>query len=93
MKDSTDGSILEKQSGSFFSEKVNADWFYGFDVQFDCPVSLVENKEYESVSIIKGPVSWYGEKGQETVGSEEVQCTFRNGTSCFLGQFPAFLIS
>ena len=44
VKDSTDGSILVKQSGSFFSEIVNADWFYGFDVQFDCPVCLVELK-------------------------------------------------
>ena len=72
---------------------------YGFDVRFDCPVCLVENKEYELVSLIKGPVSWYGEKGQETVESDGVQVTFRtsyggnNGTSCLLGQFPAFLIS
>jgi len=99
VKDSTDGTILVKQSGSFFSEKDDTDWFYGFDVQFDCPVCLVENKEYELVSLIKGPVSWYGEKGQEAVESEGVQFTFRtsyggnNGTSCSLGQFPAFLIS
>ena len=68
--------ILAKQSGSF-SEKADPDLFYGFDVLFDCPVCLVENQKYELVSLIKGPVSWYGEKGQETVGSEGVECTFR----------------
>jgi len=41
VKDSADGSILVKKSGSFFSAKDDTDWFYGFDVQFDCPVCLV----------------------------------------------------
>ena len=50
------------------------------------------------MSLIKGSVSWYGGEGQETVESEGVQFTFctsysgNNGTSCFLGQFPALLI-
>jgi len=57
VKDTTEGSILVKQSGSYLSEKADTDSYYGFDVEFHCPVSLVENKEYELVSLIKGPKS------------------------------------
>ena len=101
VKDSTNGAILVKQSGSYLSEKADTDSYYGFDVEFDRPVSLVENKEYELVSVIKGPQSWFGETGQKTVDSQGVQLTFRssdsgtisNGTTDEKGQFPAFLIS
>ena len=100
VKDSRNGSILVKQSGSYLSEKADTDSYYSFDVEFDRPVSLVENKEYELVSLIKGPQSSYGENGQKTVNSQGVQFTFRssdstesNGTSDKSGQFPAFLIS
>ena len=98
VKDSTDGSILVKQSGSFLSAKADTDCYYSFDVQFDRPVCLVENKEYELVSLIKGPVSWYGEEGQQTVESQGVQFTFRNsdgssnGTCVTRGQFPTLYI-
>ena len=99
VKDST-RSILVKQSGSYLSEKADTDSYYGFDVEFDRPVSLVENKEYELVSIIKGPLSSFGEAGQKTVESQGVQFTFRssnsrqsNGTNDESGQFPAFHIS
>ena len=101
VKDSTNGSILVKQSGSYLSEKADTDSYYGFDVKFDRPVSLVENTEYELASLIKGPLSWFGEAGQKTVDSQGVQLTFRspgsrtksNGTTDEKGQFPAFLIS
>ena len=58
----------------------------------------MENREYELVSLIKGPASWYGDQGQETVESEGVQVTFRNsgagsnGTSVVRGQFPTLFI-
>jgi len=99
VKDSSDGSILLKQSGTYPSEKADTESYYGFDVKFDRPVSLVENKEYEIVSLINGPTSWRGEKGEKTVDSQGVQFTFRtaasgtNGTTYEIGQFPAFLIS
>ena len=100
VKDSTNGSILVKQSGSYLSEKADTDSYYGFDIEFDRPVSLLENKEYELVSLIKGPPSSFGETGQKTVDSRGVQLTFRsphcrtisNGTTDEKGQFPAFLI-
>jgi len=99
VKDSTDDSILVKQSGTYLSEKADTDSYYAFDVKFDRPVYLVKNKEYELVSLIKGPPSLYGEKGEKTVDSEGVQFTFRtaagrtNGTTDEKGQFLAFLIS
>ena len=101
VKDSTNGSTLVKQSGSYLSEKADTDSYYGFDVEFDRPVALMENTEYELVSLIKGPSSSFGAKGQKTVDSQGVQLTFRfpdggtlsNGTTDEKGQFPAFLIS
>ena len=99
VKDSSDGSILVKQSGTYPSEKDDTKSYYGFDVKFDRPVSLVENKEYEIVSLIKGPRSWRGEKGEKTVDSQGVQFTFRtadgrtNWNTKETGQFPSFLIS
>ena len=101
VKDSTNGCILVKQSGSYLSEKADPDSYYGFDVEFDHPLSLVENKKYELVSLIKGPPSSYGDAGQKTVNSQGRQLTFHspdsttgsNGTTDQRGQFPAFLIS
>ena len=101
VKDSTNGFLLVKQSGSYLSEKADTDSYYGLDVEFDRPVSLMENKEYKLVSLIKGPRSSFGETGQKTVDSRGVQLTFRsphsrtisNGTTDEKGQFPAFLIS
>ena len=99
VKDTTDGSSLVKQSGSYTSVKDETDSYYGFDVQFDRPVCLVENKEYQLVSLIKGPSSWYGQQGKTSVECKRVLFTFRtwreknNGTSEREGQFPVFLFS
>jgi len=88
-----------KQSGVYTSVIVidESSWYYSFDVQFDRPVCLVENKEYQLVSFIKGPRSWYGEGGQQTVESQGVQFTFRNldgiyGTCVERGQFPTLFV-
>ena len=99
VRDTTTGSSLVKQSGSYTSEKDEAHGYYSFNVQFGRPVFLEENKEYELVSLVKGPKSWYGEDGQESVDCRGVLFTFRssedslNGTSVKRGQFPAFLVS
>ena len=60
VKDTTDGSCLAKQSGTYASEKDKTYSYYGFSVMFDRPVRLAENKEYKLESFIKGPKSWYG---------------------------------
>ena len=99
VRDSTDGSIPGLKSGSYLSVIAKTDSYYGFDVEFDSPVCLVENREYELVSLIKGPRSSSGGGGEKTVDCQGVQFTFRspvgetNGTSQERGQFPAFLFS
>ena len=99
VKNTTGDSSLVKQSGSYASVKDKTGSYYGFDVQFDRPVCLVENKEYQLVSLIKGPSSWYGKEGQTFVECQGILFTFRtwrgknNGTSERMGQFPAFLFS
>jgi len=98
VKHTTDGSLV-KHSGSHTSEKDETSAYFGYVVEFDHPVGLVENKEYELVSLIKGPSSCYGEGGQTPVEIDGVQFIFRsspvsaNGTSDTRGQFPAFVFS
>ena len=98
IKNPTDGSLI-KQSGSYTSEKDETSAHYVYVVLFVHPVGLVENKEYELVSLIKGPSSCYGEQGQTPVEIDGVQFIFRsspvssNGTSDTRGQFPAFVFS
>jgi len=101
VKDSADDSSIVKQSGSYASEKKSEDnQYYGFDVQFDRPVCLQENKKYKLVSLIKGPNSWYGQQGRTSVKCEGgVRFTFTssdassNTTSEISGQFPAFIFA
>ena len=99
VKDTADDSSLIKQSGSFASIKDETDAYYCFDVRFDSPVSLMENKDYQLVSLIKGPASWYGKYGQSSVEIQGVRFTFRtsdgkaNGTSESIGQFPVLFFS
>ena len=98
IKNATDGSLV-KQSGSYTSEKDETSAYYAYIVLFDHPVGLVENKEYELASFIKGPSSCYGEEGQTPVEADGVQFIFRsspvssNGTSDKRGQFPTLLFS
>ena len=98
VKDTTDGCLV-KQSGSYISEKDETYSYFGYVVLFDHPVGLVENKEYELVSLIKGPPSCFGEEGRTAVETSGVQFVFRslpaasNGTSDTKGQFPAFVFS
>ena len=93
VKDTTDGSSLVKQSGSYASEK-DKTCSYGFSVLFDRPVSLVENKEYKIESVITGPKSLYGTDGEASVECQGVVFTFgaspdcTSGTNETLGQFP-----
>jgi len=99
VKDTTDGSSLVKQSGSYASEKDKTCSYYGFSVLFDRPVRLVENKKYKIESLIKGPGSWFGTGGQTSVESEGVIFTFytylgnSNCTSETGGQFPVLFWS
>ena len=99
VKDTSNGSSLVKQSGSYVSEEDETSGYYAFDVRFVHPVCLEENKEYKLVSSIKGAKPWYGVDGQTSVECQGVRFTFRtsggsnNETTDTTGQFPAFLFA
>ncbi|XP_022810558.1 BTB/POZ domain-containing protein 6-like [Stylophora pistillata] len=84
---------------NYASELFDTHAYYGFDVMFDRPVILKADKEYKVKSLIKGPKSWYGERGQTPVECQGVRFTFRNsapennGTSETAGQFPGVLFT
>ena len=98
VKQSTNGSSLVKQSGSYTSEKNELRDYCGFDVLFEPPLCLDRGRVYDIISHIKGPKSSYGEEGQETVECQGVHFTFsnsgasNNGTNATRGQFPALLL-
>jgi len=99
VKDTTDGSSLVKKSGSYASKKDKTCFYYGFSVLFDRPACLVENNQYKLESLIKGPSSSYGTKGQTNVESEGVIFTFCaspnsiSATCGTRGQFPVLFWS
>ena len=81
VKDTTDGSSLVKQSGSYAAVKDNTWPYYGVSVLFDRPICLVENKEYKLESRIDGPTSWYGSEGQTSVECQGVFFNFSKATA------------
>ena len=99
--DTVSGLCVVKKSGSYISELKHHDTktFYGFDVLFNSPVHLKQNNGYELVSLIKGDISFYGEKGKTNIKCHGVSVTFSdskktgdcNGTRAETGQFPALL--
>ena len=99
IKDATSNLSLTKKSGTYCSEKYLDGIYYGFDVLIDTPVILKSGKRYEISSMISGPPSCYGAKGQTSVDFEGRNFTFsrsgssNNGTNEGLGQFPVFLFN
>ena len=99
VKDTTNGSSVVKQSGSYTSVKHETDTYYSFDVFFKPPVCLEEERKYEIQALIDGPSSWYGAEGQTSVECEGIQFNFissnnsPNGTDVTGGQFPDLIFS
>ena len=99
IKDATSKISLAKKSGTYCSEKDLDHLYYGFDILFDSPVILESVKRYEISSMIRGPPSYYGGKGQTSVNFEGINFTFSRLTSPYKGtnekggQFPAFLFT
>ena len=99
VKDTLSGLSLAKQTGTHSSEKNDIHSYYGFDVMFNRPVHLEQDKPYEIVSLIKGPRSWRVGVGKNSVEVQGVKFSFNdsaastNGTKLDCGQFPAFLFS
>ena len=99
VKDALSGLPLVQQTGTYSSEKDETNSYHGFDVMFNRPVDLEQDKLYEVVSIIQGPSSWRLGGATNPVEVEGVRFSFRNsvastnGTRVDNGQFPAFLFS
>ena len=99
IKDAASKLSLVKKSGTYCSEKYLGHIYYGFDVLIDLPVILESGKRYKISSMISGPPSCYGAKGQTSVHFEGRKFTFsrsgssNNGTNEGLGQFPVFLFN
>ena len=99
VKDALSGLSLAKQTGTHSSQKDETNSYYGFDVMFDHPVHLEQDKRYEVVSRIDGPTSWAVKGIKNPVEVQGVRFFFSysaastNGTRVDSGQFPAFLFS
>ena len=99
IKDATSKLSLAKKSGTYCSEKDLDHPYHGFDILFDSPVILESGKKYEISSMISGPDSWFGLKGQTSVNFEGINFTFsrsaprNSGTTEEHGQFPAFIFT
>ena len=99
VKVSAHNSCLGKESGTYSSIKEETNNYYGFDVMFDPPIRLEAHERYRLVSLIKGPLSWYGDEGVTSLELRGVQVNFMksvesaNHTSDTRGQFPAFIFS
>ena len=93
VKDARSGCSLVQQSVSCSSVKDEKHAFYGFDVMFNYPVSLEQDRVYKIVSIAKGPVSWYGENREESDDFQGIRFSFDfSGTTTNRGLLPAFLV-
>ena len=98
VKDTTNNFTLVNKTGSFYSslkdEKLG---YYGFTLCFDPPLCLHKSKRYEVRSLIRGPISWYGEGGKTSIKCDQVKLNFyssnsdNNGTNVSRGQFSAFI--
>ncbi|XP_022783946.1 BTB/POZ domain-containing protein 6-like [Stylophora pistillata] len=91
---------LVQESGNYASSEMNQTSKYaGFDVLFVSPVVLKADREYEIRSVIKGPSSWYGERGQSSTEYQGVVFTFKHPlesnsrTKASRGQFPSFIFT
>lgn len=91
---------LVQERGNYASSEMDQTSKYaGFDVLFVSPVVLKADREYEIRSVIKGPSSWYGERGQSSTEYQGVVFTFKdplesNGrTKASRGQFPSFIFT
>ena len=99
VKDALSGLSLAKQTGTHSSETNVVNSHYRFDVMFNHPVHLEQDKPYQIVSLIEGPSSWAVIGAKNRVEVQGVRFSFSNsaasanGTSVDIGQFSAFLFS
>ena len=89
-----------KVTGTYTSE-CNSEGVYGFNVMLPMTISIEENKIVEMAATIKGPKSYRGSKGKQSVEVNGVTMTFSdvlvpgrsNCTSENVGQFYEIILS
>ena len=87
-----------KVTGTYTSE-CNSEGVYGFNVMLPTPISIEQSKIVTMVAITKGPNSYYGEGGKESVDVGGVVVKFSaasgvtNGTNQMKGQFYEIILS
>lgn len=85
-----------KTEGVFQSEEDMTDGYYGFDVPVYPPFYLKHNTEVIVQVVMRGPKSYFGERGKLSFDSEGVRFHFvdersANGTTGTTGQFAEIL--
>ena len=95
VKDALSGLSLVKQTGTHFAikKKEETNGCYVFDVMFNHPVHLEQDKRYEGVSLVRGgSFRWSGRPVTNHVEVQGVQFSFSQpDVDCV--QFPALLFS
>ena len=95
IKDKTDNA-----TGTFTSEK-DSQGFWGYDVMFPEPISLLPDEEFTIIATINGQESYQGTNGISSVAINGTVVTFKdapiglssNGTSKLAGQFHKVYLS
>ena len=95
--------FLSEQQGSYLTESVKKNGYFGYNIKFKTPVLLEEDKTFRIEAQISGPKSYYGEGGFQNVYADGVSFHFMdpfsfsddqpgnlNGTDSKIGQFVEF---
>ena len=82
--------------GTFSSLHNKSKNYWGFDVLFDSPLSIIKGTRYGIIASLRGPDSFGGRNGNSHVESSGVTFTFENWTGTTgveQGQLPEFIFS
>ena len=91
-------ATVASTDGSYSSLHHKSKNYWGFDVLFDPPVSIIKGNRYRIEALISGPDSFGGRNGNNRVESSGVTFTFEStvyvsATGVKQGQFPEFIFS
>ena len=91
-------AIVVSTEGTYSSLHHKSKNYWGFDILFDLPVSIIKGNSYCVQAVINGPDSFGGRNGSSHVESSGVTFTFEDpvygsGTGVKQGQFSEFIFS
>ena len=84
-------------TGTYTSQQNDGVWSY--DVMLTNPIPLLPNEEFTIIAKIKGPRSFKGLNGKQSVKVDDIVVTFKtsslskNSTNCNVGQFFKIFLS